>query len=73
MLARSGAPADLADALEPLLESAALRAEIGAAGRARYMEEYTTAALRRRFFARFEEVLARKGTAAAPAAAAKAP
>ncbi len=72
MLARSGAPADLADALEPLLESAALRAEIGAAGRARYMEEYTTAALRRRFFARFEEVLARKRPPAGQPAAARA-
>jgi glycosyltransferase involved in cell wall biosynthesis len=64
MLARSGAPEDLADALEPLLLSAEMRAEIGAHGRERYLEEYTTAALRRRFFARFEEVLARKGPAA---------
>jgi glycosyltransferase involved in cell wall biosynthesis len=64
MLARSGAPEDLADALEPLLLSAELRAEIGARGRERYLEEYTTAALRRRFFARFEEVLAGKGPVA---------
>jgi glycosyltransferase involved in cell wall biosynthesis len=70
MLARSGAPEDLAEALEPLLRSPTLRAEIGAAGRERYLEEYTTAALRRRFFARFEEVLADKGPASPPRGAA---
>jgi glycosyltransferase involved in cell wall biosynthesis len=58
MLAQSGRPAALADALAPLLASPQLRAEIGAAGRQRYEAEYTTAALRRRFFARLREVLA---------------
>jgi glycosyltransferase involved in cell wall biosynthesis len=57
MLARSGQPDALADALEPLLVSSALREQIGAAGRERYMQEYTDAAMRKRFFARFEEVL----------------
>lgn len=57
MLARSGRPEDLADALEPLLLSSELREQIGEAGRERYLQEYTDAALRKRFFARFEEIL----------------
>ncbi len=57
MLARSGAPEDLADALEPLLVSPQLRAQIGDTGRERYLEEYTDTAMRRRFFAEFERVL----------------
>ncbi len=57
MLARSGEPPALADALEPLLASAELRREIGKAGHERFMAEFTDAALRRRFFERFEEVL----------------
>jgi glycosyltransferase involved in cell wall biosynthesis len=57
VLARSGQPQDLADALEPLLLSSALREQVGEAGRERYLQEYTDAALRKRFFARFEEIL----------------
>lgn len=60
MLARSGQPEALADALEPLLVSPELRREIGEAGRERYLQEYTTAAMRRRFFARLEEAVGRK-------------
>jgi glycosyltransferase involved in cell wall biosynthesis len=59
VLARSGSPEDLADALERLLVSADLRARIGSTGRERYLEEYTTAAMRRRFFARLQEAVAR--------------
>jgi len=58
MLAKSGRAADLADALEPLLVSGERRAQIGAAGRGRFLEEYTTAAMRRRFFARLREAVA---------------
>ncbi|HEX3692394.1 MAG TPA: glycosyltransferase [Solirubrobacteraceae bacterium] len=50
-LARSGEPEALADALEPLLRSPALRERLGAAGRERFLAEFTDAALRRRFFA----------------------
>jgi glycosyltransferase involved in cell wall biosynthesis len=54
MLASSGAPEDLADALEPLVTSAQLRDSIGSAGKERFMQEYTDVALRRRFFESFE-------------------
>ena len=57
VLAASGRPAALADALAPLLASTQRRAEIGASGRACYELEYTTAAMRRRFFARLREAL----------------
>ncbi len=50
MLARSGEPSALADALEPLLVSPALRRAIGQAGRERFMEEFTDVAMRKRFF-----------------------
>lgn len=56
MLARSGKPADLADALEPLLGSAQARTAIGEAGRRRFLAEFTDVALRRRFFAAFERL-----------------
>ena len=56
MLASSGAPEDLADALEPLVDSPQLRASIGSAGKERFMQEYTDVALRRRFFESFEEL-----------------
>lgn len=59
MLARSGRPQDLADAIEPLLRSADRRAEIGSTGRERYLQEYTTAAMRKRFFARLREAVGR--------------
>lgn len=56
LLARSGEPEALADALEPLLLSPELRGELGAEGRKRFAEEFTTAALRARFFARMAEI-----------------
>jgi glycosyltransferase involved in cell wall biosynthesis len=61
LLARSGSPADLADALEPLLRSPELRARIAAAGRERFLSEYTDAALGKRFFDTFERVIAADG------------
>ncbi len=60
MLARSGEPEALADAIEPLLRSGELRERIGRAGRERFAEEFTDAAMRGRFFARLEEILRRK-------------
>ena len=57
-LARSGQPNALADALAPLLRSPELRERLGRAGRERYLEEFTTAAMCARFFAELEEVLA---------------
>jgi glycosyltransferase involved in cell wall biosynthesis len=58
LLARSGEPGALADALEPLLDSPATRRAVGQAGRERFMQEFTDLAMRRRFFARFEALLA---------------
>ncbi len=57
VLARSGDPRDLADALEPLLRSPELRARLGAAGREAYLREYTDAAMRRRLFAALERLV----------------
>ncbi len=54
MLARSGEPSALADALEPLLVSPALRQELARAGHERFMHEFTEAALRERFFGQLE-------------------
>jgi len=51
ILARSGEPAALADALEPLLSSQATRKAIGDAGHELFLREFTDAALRSRFFA----------------------
>jgi glycosyltransferase involved in cell wall biosynthesis len=56
MLARSGQPQDLADALEPLLDAPELRRSVGLAGRERFLREYTDVALRRRFFETFEAI-----------------
>ena len=50
LLARSGAPGALADALESLLVSPAQRHTIGQAGRESFLREFTDAAMRRRFF-----------------------
>lgn len=58
VLARSGSPEALADAIERLLVSEELRGRIARAGLDRFTAEYTTAALRRRFFAHLAEVLA---------------
>jgi len=57
MLARSGAPEALADALEPLLDSPQLRESIGRAGRERFLAEFTDVALQRRFFDNFQALL----------------
>ncbi|HYM46138.1 MAG TPA: glycosyltransferase [Solirubrobacteraceae bacterium] len=54
MLAASGEPAALADALEPLLASPALRSELGEAGRERFLKDFTDVALRKRFFHELE-------------------
>lgn len=51
MLARSGDPAALADALRPLLQSPQLRRSTGQAGRVRFTEQFTDVTMRRRFFA----------------------
>jgi glycosyltransferase involved in cell wall biosynthesis len=61
MLARSGEPAALADAVQELLASPELRAQVAAAGRERFMLEFTTEAMARRFFAALEAVHARRG------------
>ncbi len=60
VLARSGEPGALADALEPLLVSPELRRALGAAGRERFASEFTDAAMRERFFARLGELAARR-------------
>lgn len=57
VLARSGEPEALADALEPLLRDDALRTRIALAGRESFLAEFTEAALRRRFFAALEGLL----------------
>ncbi len=64
LLARSGEPGALADALEPLLGSSTARSAVGQAGRERFMQEFTDLAMRRRFFAQFEALLAGKPEAA---------
>jgi glycosyltransferase involved in cell wall biosynthesis len=56
VLARSGEPAALAEALEPLLSAPELRRQLGRAGRERYLREFTDAAMRARFFAALEAV-----------------
>jgi glycosyltransferase involved in cell wall biosynthesis len=58
VLARSASPAALADALQPLLESRELRERLGRSGRERFLEQYTTAAMRDRFFAAMQRVAA---------------
>jgi glycosyltransferase involved in cell wall biosynthesis len=56
ILARSGAPDALADALEPLLASASLRDELGRAGRERFLREFTDVAMQHRFYATLEAI-----------------
>ncbi len=58
MLARSGEPSALADALEPLLADPEQRRAIGQAGRELYEREFTDVAMRERFFAQLEAVAA---------------
>jgi glycosyltransferase involved in cell wall biosynthesis len=62
VLARSGEPAALADALQPLLVSRARREQIGRAGRERYLQEFTDAAMRERFFAAMDALIAARGS-----------
>jgi glycosyltransferase involved in cell wall biosynthesis len=61
VLSRSGEPHALADALEPLLASPTLRKTLGAAGHERYAEEFTDAAMRKRFFERLQSLVERRG------------
>ncbi len=56
-LARSGDPADLAAALQPLLASPLLRRSLGAAALERFNREYTDEAVRRRFFAALQQLV----------------
>jgi hypothetical protein len=63
VLARSGQPQALADALEPLLTSPALRQEIGEAGRESFLCDFTEAAMRKRFFHQMQKVLHATGRA----------
>jgi glycosyltransferase involved in cell wall biosynthesis len=63
LLARSGQPSALADALEPLLVSSDRRGEVGQAGRESFMSEFTDAAMRKRFFENLEQVLQAAGGA----------
>jgi len=57
LLASSGEPGALADALEPLLVSPDQRQSIGEAGRESFMREFTDAAMRRRFFHSLHEIV----------------
>jgi len=61
LLARSGEPSALADALEPLLVSPSQREAIGQAGQESFMREFTDAAMRRRFFDNLQQVLQARG------------
>jgi glycosyltransferase involved in cell wall biosynthesis len=61
LLATSGAPNALADALEPLLSSAAQRDAIGRAGRDSFMRDFTDAAMRKRFFRQLQQVIEARG------------
>lgn len=62
MLARSGEPGALADALEPLLVSPELRHTIARAGRERFMRDFTDVAMRKRFFDQLEAIQPRSAT-----------
>jgi glycosyltransferase involved in cell wall biosynthesis len=68
MLASSGEPDALADALEPLLRSEELRRRIGQAGRRRFLERFTELAVRERFFSSLEAVGRARGARARRAA-----
>lgn len=61
VLASSGQPSALADALEPLLTSRAMREKIGQAGRESFMCEFTDAAMRKRFFHQMQLLLQASG------------
>ncbi len=57
MLARSGEPSALADALQELLVSAPRRLAIAQAGKERFMRDFTDLAMRRRFFDQLERLV----------------
>lgn len=61
VLASSGDPQALADAIEPLLASPSEREQIGRAGRESFLRDFTDAAMRRRFFDRLGEVARARG------------
>lgn len=60
-LARSGEPVALADALEPLLESAELRRAVARAGHELFLQEFTDSALQERFFDQLEALVQGSG------------
>jgi glycosyltransferase involved in cell wall biosynthesis len=60
-LARSGEPAALADALEPLLESLELRRDVARAGHELFLREFTDSALQERFFDQLEALVQGSG------------
>jgi glycosyltransferase involved in cell wall biosynthesis len=62
VLASSGDPTALADALEALLVSPERRGALGLAGRERYLEQFTDTAMRGRFFGQLEELLRQRVT-----------
>jgi glycosyltransferase involved in cell wall biosynthesis len=57
LLARSSEPSALADALEPLLISPALRRTLGEASHELYAREFTEVAMRKRFFHHLEALI----------------
>ncbi len=68
MLARSGEPAALADAIEEALGSAERRRQIALAGRERFMREFTTDVMCRRMGEMARELLAERERAKATVA-----
>jgi glycosyltransferase involved in cell wall biosynthesis len=63
VLARSGEPGALADARERVLADPELRSAIAAAGRDRFLQEYTDVAMRERFFAQLESLVSARAGA----------
>jgi glycosyltransferase involved in cell wall biosynthesis len=59
-LARSGEPAALADALQPLLEAPDLRRTLAHAGHELFLREFTETALHRRFFEQLEALVQKR-------------
>jgi glycosyltransferase involved in cell wall biosynthesis len=64
VLARSGDPEALADALAPLLDSAELRRAIGENARERFMQEYTDVAMCERVDRELRGLVVRRGAPA---------
>jgi len=62
VLARSGEPEALADALELLLVAPSLRQTIGQAGQERFMQDFTDVAMCRRLFHQLESLAERHST-----------